>query len=926
MPRLFSMSPGFSRDGESASRIIEHRSDPEANFWVFHSNKRDKLMVAQTDVVFACSILFEMNPEIVSYGPAPAQSPDVELEMKDFRPDVVVRYADGRQELICCRREPGSSKKAMSKRLPVGVRLITGRDIVERRIELDNCLFLSASITAVLDYTSPAARFAILDRFGPGTQGTIRQILGIPGIDPALLRGAMAALIAEGTLVTDLTMLLTLDTVVANITGSGASTYKRPQRTSASGMAPEASNPPAGGNGKAEASEDATASFGTGTSRRTLIPPEYRFAQWPAPDEVSLPEKARKKYREKKAGIDAYRKGMSFEDIKHDYGMSENEIYRVVKRCVTPAGPGSIHGYFAVLPYYRIAEPRDGGAGCRSKSEEKGGDAEDKNPGGPWAWTRLLKSVVGLEAFLEDIVLDHPPSDAGKRLDVDECWKKMKDFLATKGVGAKDYPLTNADYGRDALRKHIETIRNRHAQRYIGIYYGETSAKRARQIGGTPARIICPVRPGSFLQLDYYRIDKATKIARRNPAGELFEETLPRWYVALLVDSLHWSVLSRHPTLEINPSAASAIETLDRYVHPEQYRLENDPHGDDRLFFEQFGLTGNCFCVLAVDNAKCNLTDNFIRAGIYTFGCAVNFGPTYNWVTRAVCERAIGDISRRVNDMNDGESAVELNTFILDLARACNQHNSDRTERLCQTSPSTAFRNALNDVSKGLVAAPLAREAVADSKYLDHYFDAAVRGNLKKGVMPHCNTLGRRYSNDELKGHPELIQPGGSNVTNLTGRIKRWDLRDAQGAVNNTPIGKLEPDRQRGIKISVSDWTFFNRVGGNLKTRERLDRVDSVPEREAADRRSRSATSKKPGKASAPALQEERQLRRETYHGRREVVENSAADDDGKSKEPAEPAKPVRAVELQEQQGRNIWEGGADRFGLNVIRGGRRFG
>jgi hypothetical protein len=924
MPRLFSMSPGFSKAGESAARLIEHRADPRANYWIFHSNKIDHLMVAETDVVFACSIFFEMDPQVVWYGAAPPQTPDADQEADGFKPDLIARYADGRQELVCCRREPGTSKKSMLKRIPLGVRLVTGRDVVERQIEFDNCLSLSTWLTATLDYTSPTARLAILDRIGPGTQGTIRQIFDIPGIDPGLLRGALASLVAEGTLVTDLTRLLSLETVMANITGSSASKFsalKRSKNSSGDGAIPGAHNPSADGHGLDETTLDTAKSFGTARSRRRLIPPEHRFAEWPTPEESNMSDDDRKKFRARKEGIVAYRRGAEFSEIKEKHLLSKNEVLRLVKRCITPAGPGSIHGYFALQEYYRIAQPGEGATTTRRKVKEQDGGEDEKSRNGPWAWTRLLQGVVGLEELITDLVLGHEPTENGKRIDLDDCWAKMKDFLRTKGLGDSDYPFTNTDLGRNALQNYIKTICDRHADRYIGIYHGETSSKRARQIGGTPVRIIRPIRPGSFLQLDYYRIDRPTGVMRRNPAGELFKQTLPRWYYALLVDAYHWSVLSRYPTLEINPSTASAIETLDRYVHPEAYRLENDPDGEDRLFYEQFeGMTGNGFNVLSADNAKCNLNDSFIRASIYTFGCAVNFGPTYNWVTRAVCERAIGDVSRRVNALHDGESAIDLDSFILDLARACNQHNTERTERLWQTSPLIAFRNALNNVSAGLIAAPLPRATIVDSKYLDHYFEAVVRGNLAKGVMPYCNSLGRRYTNDTLRSRPDLIQPHGSNETNLVGRVKRWDIRQASGAVNNIPIGKLKPDRQRDAKISVSDWKFFDKTGGNLKTRERLEQAASSVKEEALDQGSRKAKSKKPGKASAPTLEEERQRRRGTYHGQQADAENATANVDAESIETVQP------VESRGQPDKTIWEGGVDRFRLRVIRGGRRFG
>ena len=922
MPRLHNLPPGFSREGLKVSWLLEHRSNPHANYWVYHSVKLNCLIVAETDVVFARSILLEMDPRVRWYGAASLSTPDRVPETNNLEPDLLVRLTDGTEESICCRRDLGTSKK--SKQLAIGVHLFTGREVVERHVELDNCMSLLSSMTAALDYTSPAARFAVLERFGPGSQGTLRQILNIPGIDPALLTAAMASLIADGTLVTDLRKRLTLDTVVANVTTATRtfSDRKQPTHTARESAA-------AGNNYTAvtasDSDVDATSAvrlFSTDNSRRKLIPLEYRYAVWPAPD---LPEADvdREKYLNKKGAVDAYRAGAPFAKIKEDFHLSKNEVTRLVHRCVAPSGPGSIHGYFALQDYYRLGQQEHGPIMERRKLQKQDSGKEDKTLGGPWAWTRLLENVAGLEEFITEMVLDHKPTENGKRLDVDDCWARVDVFLRRKGLGESDYPYTNADQGRNALQNYMLTIRDRHADRYIFIYHGKTAGKRAQQLGGTPERIIRSLRPGSFVQLDYYRTDCATTVVRRNPAGELFNQTLPRWYYAMLVDEHYSTVLSRLPTLEINPSTASAIETLDRYVHPELYRVENDPDNDDRLFYEQFeGMTGNRFYVLRVDNAKCNVSDNFIRAAVYTFGCAINYGPTYNWVTRAVCERAIGSVAKRVKDQHDSEPTVNVETLILDLARACNRHNSERTEKLWQSSPLVAFQNALNDVNAGLIAAPLPQATVEDSKYLDHYFTAAVRGKLSGGVNPYVWNLGRRYTNDLLRNRPDLIRPHGSNEHNLVGRVKRWDICEAHGAVDHLPIGRLEPDRDRHTKMSVSDVEFFRKTGRNLKTREALERATLELEKKtrdaslasSAEKRKNGVKSKKPGKASAPVLQEEQQRRRHTYHDSQPSA--CATNLDVEAPESKEP---------QKHSNKTIWEGGVDRFGLRVIRGGRSF-
>lgn len=802
MPRLRILPAGFVRTGDSVARPLREDRDSSANYWYFHSNKLNSLLLIESDVLFASVVMLELRPDVVSYDglAATASSDDPESAA-----DVAVRFADGHRELWYCRRNVPPADWCAP--IPEGTRgrLITGEDIGKSRYLFDNALMLSGAITAARDYDHSATCHALLKKFAVQATTTVEEIESIPDHDPALLRAALALLLADGTLSADLeTQLLSPQSVIG--TGEGHSTTSRPalpgtlttDARGRPGSLPEPDTP------EGDALEL--------LPPRRLIPGAYVRTKWPTPEHREVPDADRPRYNKCKTIVDDYRRGRTYQAICEAHSVSEGEVRRLVLRCVTPC-PGGIHGYYALIRGKRL-----GSAKARAT------DGKEVAAGaGSHQWTRLLARVEGLDAFIRTFVLGGDAPQEGRDLDIDDIHHRVIQYLGQVGVGPEDYPLTNADRGRDAVARHVRRLADQHLLRFTRIYHGESSEKRAKHTGRGLRRIIRPLRPGSFAQLDYWRTDKLPKISYPNRYGDSFEIPLPKWYYAVLVDELFSSVLSGFPTLEITPSTDSALECLDRFVHPEQYRRSDfaggGPMDPGPCFAGELvpALRGTRIDVLRVDNAWANLSDAFIRAAVYQFGAAVNFGPTYTWVTRAVVERVIGNIARLTGKATSPESTVGLGNLRLALDESCRDHNTSPTERLNFSSPVSALTNVLRQSGAGLIVAPLPRETVENSRLLDYFFIRPVRGNLKKGVRPYVQELRRRYVGGALEQETELLRSRGQLVQ-VEGRIRRYDVRlcDA-GIVGGKSLGRLVPDRQQDMLISVRDAINLRRSGSRQR-------------------------------------------------------------------------------------------------------------
>jgi hypothetical protein len=802
MHRVHMYSPGFTRSGDSLTKLLREDRDSKANYWFFHSNKLDKLLLLESDVVFACAVMFELQPEVVSYGSVSTGTD--ESQDDDTKFDFVVKFRDGHVEYCCCRRNAPRSGWKLSAPAGAAARRVTGEDIEKSLYLFDNALMLSGAMTATRNYDRSLAYQAVLQMFSDNPVVTVRAILDVPDFDPALLQGALAQLLADGTLVTDLSAgILT-----------PLSEVRRPEAETSFALP--------GALASEKGSQDAALSTAEPKgrqplafierTRRRLIPAEYMFVDWPTPELDEIPADEQAVFKRRKDIVEAYRAGKTCKVIAKKFEVQQSQVAYFVSRCLTPRPGGGIYGYYGLLKgkhlNRRTIKTTKPGKGAGSRGSHQ--------------WTRLLDRVEGLKSFFLSRLLGQDAPSEGIAFDLSKIYGDVALYLIKAGLGPADYPFSNADDGRDAVARYCRTLAQRYAPRYIEIYHGDTAAKRARQVGHGLRRIIRPLRPGSYGQLDYWRTDKISNVSMSNGHGQNFQVNLPKWYYALLVDEESSAVLSGFPTLEITPSTDSLLECMDRFVHPEQY-AKSEFYGDD-------GITaGPCFApelvptirhkrfdVIRFDNASCNLSETSIRANVYHFGAAINFGPCYTWVTRAVVERVIGNVARLTGKALGAEYSVPLGTLKLAVDRACREHNQAPTERARHSSPVEALAHALDADLARQLPIPLPRKTVEGSTLLDYFFVRPVRGEMKSGTMPYVQELGYRFGSTDLSMETALLRSKGQPVQ-VSGTIKRYDARICYVRIHEGKSLRLLPDRKQDELISVRHATSLSKAGKRHK-------------------------------------------------------------------------------------------------------------
>jgi hypothetical protein len=170
------------------------------DLWYFQSPKNRRRFVLCGELLFLLAIVFEADRSILSYEPC--ETDDDEVGTGNARPHLRARDAIGNtfDYLTIRTRNPRNhSARRHKPGLASGVTLITDEWLYERRILLDNWIYLCAAINRVRHspwQMEAAAMHAMLERTGGCT---LRDLLALPRIDHARMLGAVADALQRGT-------------------------------------------------------------------------------------------------------------------------------------------------------------------------------------------------------------------------------------------------------------------------------------------------------------------------------------------------------------------------------------------------------------------------------------------------------------------------------------------------------------------------------------------------------------------------------------------------------------------------------------------------------------------------------------------------------------------------------------------------------
>lgn len=610
----------------------------------------------------------------------------------------------------------------------------------------------------------------------------------------------------------------------------------------------------------------------TGGPIRHIVPVAYMDSSlWPTPDISHLDRTQANEFHAKKEAVEMYLADYSFKDIKARCGYSENEIRRFLRRCITSDGGGSIYGFYALLPRFRVKVYTRSAPVLHFASADKGGCAG--------ALSQLLEAHPDVVQELQDLFFRKAGAKEVQeaRISFAGVHNDFIKLLRKKGFCESEWPFNTKTYGYVSIRNYCKNLWEQRAQYGMSSRAGDDAARR-HGVGEGKAPLIPLIRPYSYVQLDFHKIDAASIIVFKNSFDEEIEVPVSRWHIGLLAEERSKAILGCYVSLEMTPSGDCVLETVESALIPETLEA-TDPRcslvSDGKIVINQLipelGFQG--FSALKIDNAWSNASTEVVNKIIDTVGCAVNFGPVKAWWRRSLIEGIFGELTRHglqrmpstygsgpadSRKSNPNEKAIKFRILISELisiiAAEVRRHNELWTEGLQGSSPLSAIKSAMAHPATGFLQTRLPVRTQRSLNLMTHEVECTVRGNIKKNIRPYFKVDRSTHTNELLSRSYHLVGK------KIIVHINRRDVRDVHAIVKETGehLGAMLVERRwRQTKCSWRARKMINRC--TLSRRLTDESSDAVAtwgknkKKELFEQRSR-ANRKTRSKSSSVAL------------------------------------------------------------------------
>jgi hypothetical protein len=576
-------------------------------------------------------------------------------------------------------------------------------------------------------------------------------------------------------------------------------------------------------------------------ARRRIIPLSVEnLESWPAPDQRVLADSVLQRYLPRRQAVEMYSAGLSYTEIRAVAGLSEDEVRRLTKRCVSLHRDGEIFGFRALLP------------GTRLKDYERIAPVNHVKGGGSGACAGALEQLFGkfpeLRAQVQQLYFNEHRSDRLPEacMPITRIHGQFKAALRKLGLGEYDWPFNTENCGYQALWSYCKNLRLENSQHAALSRSGIEAARRGAVGTGEKPLIPC-LRLFSFVQLDFHKVDAASIIVIRNDYGVELEVPVTRWHIGLLAEEHSGIVLGCYVTLERTPSADSTLEVLDNALRPEEFDASDPRYSivkDGKVLLRELmpEFEYQCFSVLKVDNAWSNAAHEVVNGLMDTVGCAVNFGPVRAWWRRCLIERIFEALTQRglqrlpsTHGKGPGDprsrdpniAAIKFRILLSDLIGVIygciRDHNTEPNEGFQWGSPLQTVQAALTHPASGLMLQPLPKLKQKSLWLTMHVEEVTVRGSLSRNERPYFVTDRCRYTNEKLAYSPWLI---GAKLIIYVDR-RRCSIVYASVKETGERLGLMTPPvRWANSKCTWRDRKLFNRSG--MATRLSSDGDDPV--------------------------------------------------------------------------------------------------
>ncbi|MCY9589844.1 hypothetical protein PC41400_16625 [Paenibacillus chitinolyticus] len=366
-----------------------------------------------------------------------------------------------------------------------------------------------------------------------------------------------------------------------------------------------------------------------------LLPEQVNPDLWPTIDEASLTEHSRKIYQNRKTAVLMYfKREKSLHEIKQVTTIDQQNLRRLIKRCMSSDEMGGIWGFRALIPQKKVKAYQFNVLSKVSNKSRKTGE-----------FNLLLETYPDLRDLIEDLYLGRNRRSLEPAMTPKSIHKRFIEECRRKEIPQSSYPFNTMWMGFRALRRYLNRLGQLHFARTAAFRYGQDAETKALHTGEGEQNYPSTLIPYQRVQFDAHRIDGIYCVEINTPEGDTVPIILERFWILSLIDVATRCILGYSLSLAREISASDVMHCVRNAVLPhKKLKLTIDGltyHSVGGFPSAVFPETNSwaVWDVICYDNAKAHLA-NLVKDRLKSLiGCVTNLGPVALPMRRSLIER-----------------------------------------------------------------------------------------------------------------------------------------------------------------------------------------------------------------------------------------------------------------------------------------------
>ncbi|WP_434570366.1 hypothetical protein J3P88_16600 [Pseudomonas sp. Z3-6] len=528
------------------------------------------------------------------------------------------------------------------------------------------------------------------------------------------------------------------------------------------------------------------------------------------------------------AAIDLYLDGDPVEHIADLTGIRPSELTRLIARCVSTASDGTVWGFRALIPSFRI------------KAYERTSALEKKVPGTRSGYAGVLTQTLSKYPDLYDKLVnkilkrrakDQPSGTAFEfKITPKKLGKIFRESLRELGVSDTEWPFNTRNQGQRSISAYMKKIINLHADQQVRLY-GDSAARAHLSVGTGREAALRFDEVYDVWEIDSHKIDAQFVVGVRNADGLLSYLSIKRINLLALIDrgskAIVWFLIVYAPEVSASDVVRLITQSLGaKLPAPTTNHLKMFIQGEAGYPSERFPeLTHALPAVLMADNALCNLSAKVSTVLRRESGFALNYGPPGHFESRPNIERTFEGIAQAIfqrfpsttgssptnGRAQDSEKIAKTykveSAIVEELAyHHFAQYNATPNEGLGFLTPLEFIQQKLTMNNCNFMVRRLLADKMEDKMTYKVKIACKVTYYPKKGMRPYITIDRVRYSNAVLRESSWLAKE------TLTVLLDEEDMRVVEAYLpNGESLGHL---------MAAGKWA---RTKHSRKTRQQIN-------------------------------------------------------------------------------------------------------